>query len=81
MLSKISQRKFKVNELHEVHAFLFSGIHGHEYLFYAFVCVFPSHDLVSTYLMLYETKLKKNQLWELMFSKPLKLNLCMFTFL
>ena len=65
----------------KVHASLFPNIHGHECLYYAFVCMFLSYDLVSSYVMFIRLRLKETHFGSLYFPNPLKLNLCMFTVL
>ena len=65
----------------KVHASLFPHIHGHECLYYAFVCMFLSYDLVSSYVMFIRLRLKETRFGNLCFSKLLKLNLCMSTYL
>ena len=62
-----------------MHASILPYINVYECLFYAFACVFLSYDLVSTYVMFMRLKLKENRFGNFMFSKPLKLNLCIFT--
>ena len=46
----------------KVHASLFSYIHGHKCLLYAFVCMFLSYDFLSTCVMFIRLRLKETAL-------------------
>ena len=65
-------------KLHECACIFTFDMHGHECLHYALVCVFLFYGLMLHSIMFMRLSLKET-LRELMFSKPLKLNLCMFT--